>query len=292
MDISVIVPFYNAGNFFAACLDALVHQTFPHTRYEILLVDNNSRDHSRALVEAVQRESVASTPDLALRVLEERTQGAYAARNCAIRHARGRILAFTDPDCVVSSDWLEQIYGALQDSRIGIVMGYRHYANASRLMRLLAAYEAEKARWVMSGSEKLLYYGFTNNMAVQRWVLDKLGLFPERPRGGDTIFVRQAVDVFGTRVIAFCPGMQVRHLEVASVRDYYRKRSTYGKSNETLSHQIPFRPLRWRERWLVFQRVVAQHKLSPFSGLVLLALLIPGALLYELGRERGKSSKE
>ena len=40
MDFSIVVPFFNAEKFIERCVQALVAQTFPADRYEILMVDN------------------------------------------------------------------------------------------------------------------------------------------------------------------------------------------------------------------------------------------------------------
>jgi hypothetical protein len=166
------------------------------------------------------------------------------------------------------------------------VLGHVRHANASILLNLLEKYEAEKVSYIMDKREGQLYFGYTNNMAFRRTLFDEIGLFPERIRGGDTIFVQRAVDKFGVDVMALNPQMRATHLEVDTLKAYYAKRHIYGDSNERIARTMEFRPLRNGERWNVFKRLVKNERFSLKKTLLLLALLAPGALFYEAGRRK------
>ena len=144
---------------------------------------------------------------------------------------------------------------------------------------------------VTNAGQRELYFGYTNNMAFRRCVFDSIGLFPERTRGGDTIFVRRAVDKLGPEAVRYIPSMKTTHLELASLNAYYNKRLIYGQSNERITEIVPFRPLKNRERWRVFTSLARRHKLSLRKKLTLLALLAPGVLLYEGGRRKRMMSR-
>src|SRR5579872_6782990 len=132
MDFSIVVPFYNAERFIDRCARALLAQTIPAERYEILMVDNNSTDSSAEIVRRFDR----------IRFLHEPEQGSYASRNKGIREAQGAIAAFTDPDCEPREDWLEQIGRALESPEISLVLGSRLFASDSGMLGALATYES------------------------------------------------------------------------------------------------------------------------------------------------------
>ncbi len=44
--ISIIVPFLNSGRYVAQCVGALLEQSYPERKYEVIMVDNNSTDGS------------------------------------------------------------------------------------------------------------------------------------------------------------------------------------------------------------------------------------------------------
>ena len=83
MKVSVIVPFYNAEPYIDACCEALLAQQFAAAEYEIIMIDNNSDDCSREIVGRYPR----------ITLLQQRRQGAYAARNTGLRAASGEIVA-------------------------------------------------------------------------------------------------------------------------------------------------------------------------------------------------------
>ncbi len=276
--LSIVIPFYNAERYLERCIAALRSQTVPRECYEIILVDNNSSDNSVALLQG--------QPDLIL--LSQPVPGSYAARNMGIRAARADIIATIDPDCTADEHWVGRILEGMTDPDCLVLLGQQRHASTSQALWLLELYEAEKIAYVADQKEKEQYYGYTNNMAFRTSVFDTLGLFPERMRGGDTIFIRRVVDSFGCNGVRFNPLMKTTHLEVDTVFAYYNKRVIYGKSNERLSLVTPFRSLNTRQRWKVFQNVVRKHGISFRHTLFLLALLAPGALLYEAGKRSGK----
>ena len=104
LSASVIVCTYNRASSLAQTLESLEKQVVrPGTEWEVVVVDNNSRDDTRAVVEGRQR----NWPRI--RYLFERAQGLSNARNCGIRAARGEILLFTDDDVCPEPDWVQRI---------------------------------------------------------------------------------------------------------------------------------------------------------------------------------------
>src|SRR5947207_14786313 len=100
MDFSIIIPTYNRADELRETIRSIARLTVDGD-WELLVVDNKSPDHTRAVVEA----EAASFP-AKLRYLYEPEQGRYAALNTGIRAATGRILATTDDDARVEPGWL------------------------------------------------------------------------------------------------------------------------------------------------------------------------------------------
>ena len=275
--MSVVVPFYNVESYIASCIDGLRAQTFPRDGYEIILVNNNSTDASARIA--------ASFDDVT--VLNQPVSGSYAARNMGIRKASGEIIVTIDPDCRPDPDWLAQVDASMQDERCMILLGHQRHAKTGKGLSLLEMYESEKIAYVTERRDPELYFGYTSNMAFRRSLFDVMGLFPERVRGGDTVFVQKAVDKLGCDIVRYNPEMHTTHLELDTLRAYYNKRLVYGKSNERIGEVVGFRPLRNSERWKVFRRVIAKGKLPISKKVIALTLLLPGVLLYEAGRRGG-----
>jgi len=90
MELSIVVPVYDGECFIEKCFQNIVDQNLKD--YEVIFVDNNSKDQSLKLLEIL-----ACKYDC-VRVTTEVTQGAGAARNKGLSLARGKFIVFFDID--------------------------------------------------------------------------------------------------------------------------------------------------------------------------------------------------
>lgn len=274
-DVSVIVPFYNNEAHIERCVRGLLVQTYPPTRYEILFVDNNSIDKSSEIVRSFQR----------VRLLREEKQGAYAARNHGVAASHGRILAFTDADCVPSVDWLKELVAAFAEPKVGLVQGRRVFGNDGSALSRLATYEAETHAHMFSGAVKGPVFGYTNNMAVRREIFECCGPFPETARGADSIFVDRVVSRFSHKVLRYARAACIRHLEITTVREWLRKKVLYGSS---FQRDMSRRPLGGHltsaERIAIFKQTVRTGGYTTTQAALLLAVIWIGSLGFTYGR--------
>ena len=282
MYISVIVPVFNSEKHIEQCIHALLDQDYPKDGYEIIMVDNNSTDMSTRIISRYP----------SIRLLQEPEQSSYAARNRGIRFAEGDVISFTDADCRPYPQWLSSIASAISHTGHEIIMGNREPASSSKGLAMLYHYEAVKAAYVFSGNHKEIYFGYTNNMAVRTSLFKKLGNFLMIDRGADTVFVRKAVEEYGCDIVSFVPEMNVKHLEITRVMDYYKKRLIYGKSNESNQVFGSVRPLNQKERLRVFMNTVRERRYALRETIQLFALLALGLFFYEYGRRSAKQDKE
>ena len=119
MDASIIVCTYNRAESLRDTLRALRAQTTPSARrWEVIVVDNNSRDHTRKIVAEVQRK----WPEL--RYEFEKAQGLSHARNHGIAAARGDVLLFTDDDVLPEPNWIETTLLGLETHRADACGGH------------------------------------------------------------------------------------------------------------------------------------------------------------------------
>ena len=97
--LSVIVITKNEAHNIVDCLESVKWAD------EIIIVDNNSRDETKATVEKYAQKSQDR-----LKYIFEGRQGLCYARNRGIMNATGEIIVFTDDDCLAPLDWLIKIY--------------------------------------------------------------------------------------------------------------------------------------------------------------------------------------
>jgi glucosyl-dolichyl phosphate glucuronosyltransferase len=113
MKITVIVCTYNRCQSLAKVLESVASSTLPEgVEWEVLVVDNNSSDETRRVVEEFSGRHLGR-----FRYLFEPKQGLSHARNAGIRDAQGDILAFTDDDVTVEPTWLQNLTARLHDGQ-------------------------------------------------------------------------------------------------------------------------------------------------------------------------------
>src|SRR5262245_24425185 len=105
--LSIVVPVWNVAPYLPAFLRSLAAQRFADR--EILLVDDGSSDGGGPMLDGFARE-VPGT-----RVLRQANAGVSVARNRGLEAARGRYVAFADPDDVLAPD----LYSALMELALG-----------------------------------------------------------------------------------------------------------------------------------------------------------------------------
>ena len=111
--INVIVPVYNAAPYIERCVKSLQKQTYQN--FEIILIDDGSKDNSLELCKALANE------DDRIIVLNRPNGGASAARNMGLAYVRGQYVVFADSDDYVSPSYLENLYRAAQQGNYDIV---------------------------------------------------------------------------------------------------------------------------------------------------------------------------
>jgi glucosyl-dolichyl phosphate glucuronosyltransferase len=107
MEFSILIATYNRADELRKTIRSIARLVVSGD-WELLVIDNNSTDGTRAVVE----EEAGSFP-APLRYLFEREQGKYAAINAGIRAAQGNIIAMTDDDARVEPDWLTRAAAGL-----------------------------------------------------------------------------------------------------------------------------------------------------------------------------------
>jgi glycosyltransferase involved in cell wall biosynthesis len=117
MNITVILCTYNRFQSLANTLGCVALSTLPESvEWEVLVVDNNSNDQTREVVEGFCDKYPGR-----FRYLFEPLQGLSIARNAGIREAEGNVLAFIDDDVTVESTWLQNLTEPLHGSEwVGI----------------------------------------------------------------------------------------------------------------------------------------------------------------------------
>lgn len=102
--ISVVIPTFQRPDLLSKCLKALHRQSFPKERFEVIVVHDGPG-------EITERRIKRYFPDVKYYSLKE-NKGPAAARNYGWLIAKGKLIAFTDDDCLPDKNWLKDIWSA------------------------------------------------------------------------------------------------------------------------------------------------------------------------------------
>jgi glucosyl-dolichyl phosphate glucuronosyltransferase len=204
VNITVILCTYNRCQSLAKALESVAHSRLPDAvDWEVLVVDNNSRDQTRDVVKDFCRRHPGR-----FRYIFESNQGKSYALNTGIREAQGDVLAFVDDDVTVEPTWLRNLTAPLKNGEWAAVGGriplQRTFAQPSWLpldgpysmAGMLTAFDlGERAG-------KLDQPPFGTNMAILKRMFEKYGSFRTDlgPRPGSEI--RNEDTEFGRRLLA------------------------------------------------------------------------------------------
>jgi len=199
--VSVILCTYNRSQSLAKALESLAASKFPDsTDWEIMVIDNNSTDHTRD----VAQEFCRRYPNH-FRYIFEPQQGKSFALNTGIREARGEVLAFTDDDLTVDPSWLHDLTAPLFGNEWAGVGGRIRPERKFTQPKWLAL----EGEYEMGGLLVLFDQGnvsrelpkppFGANMAFKSSLFKELGGFrtdlgpPPKIRGEDTEFCERVM---------------------------------------------------------------------------------------------------
>jgi glycosyltransferase involved in cell wall biosynthesis len=235
---SVIIATYNRAGALAETLASLARVNTPEP-WELIVVDNNSTDDTRQVVER----AAAAFP-ARLRYTTEREQGRSAALNRGLIEAAGSIVVTTDDDVRVEPDWLTRIDRALSALDCEYIGG-----------RVLPIWGGARPQWLpdrgghMWAVIALLDFGpdpvplgrrvpLGVNMAFRREALDRVG-------GFNTRMGRKAGTLLGQEVRDWC--LRARE---AGLRGCYAP-------DVVVHHVIPVERLRksYFRRWFYWRGV-------------------------------------
>ena len=102
---SVLVPVYNVEEYIDCCLKSIINQTYKN--FEIILVDDGSKDNSGKICDAYQDKYVN------IKVIHKENQGQLSARLVGLKYARGKYVVYVDSDDYIELDTLQKIHDVI-----------------------------------------------------------------------------------------------------------------------------------------------------------------------------------
>ncbi len=257
--VSVIMPVHNEGNFILRSLGALLEQTYPKERMEIILADGMCTDNTRQLAEQIAGEST-----IPVCFVDNVKKIAPSGLNLALGAAKGAIIVRVDGHTIVEPDYVAECVDALLRTGAANAGGKMNAVSEGLAGQAIAIATSSRfgignARFHYSDSEE-----YVDTVYLGAWpkrIFDRYGLFNEE-------LVRNQDDEFNYRLRA--SGEKI--LLSPKIKSIYYNRSSFI----TLWRQY-FQYGYWKVR--VLQMHPQQMSMRQFVPLLFVTSLIVTAIL-------------
>jgi glycosyltransferase involved in cell wall biosynthesis len=169
--ISVVICTHNRAALLAEALRTLCEQALDSNEYEVIVVDNDSTDHTRSVTE----EFALRFPNI--RYCLETKIGLSHARNRGWQEARGEYVAYTDDDCKLPSQWLSVAKEIIEQKSFGLFGGpFFPFYDSPKPLWFKDSYRSlgfgDEARFLTKREDLI-----GNNLFIRRALLEKFGGF-------------------------------------------------------------------------------------------------------------------
>ncbi|TDW96643.1 glycosyltransferase family 2 protein [Dinghuibacter silviterrae] len=249
VQISVVICSYNRRDYIIDAMDSLHRQTLDRSAFEVIVVDNNSKDDTESRCRAY----ISTHMETQFLFLTEKRQGASFARNTGAALAQGELLVFMDDDAVAAPDFLKRI----------IIFFETHPGAGGMGGRIIPRYIPAEPKWMSHFVSSLvgnfdysphtvefapLKYPLESNMVVRKADFDAVGGFnTELPGVKGTLRIGgEGKEFFFKlknlgRTIWYDPEVKVEHVvEVSKLtREYmYRVASGIGRGESVRTKAV------------------------------------------------------
>ena len=222
--VSVVVCSYNGARTLRDCMLSLQDLHYPD--YEIILVDDGSKDDTQAILREFS----------GVRNIQQKNRGLSVARNVGIAAATGEVVAFTDSDCMVDRDWLYFLVHTLLSSDFAAVGGPNISPPATNWIQATVGAAPGSPSHVLL-TDTIAEHVPGCNMAYHKWALEMIGGFdPEYRKAGDDVDVCWRIMQLGYQ-IGFSPAAVVWHYRRFEVKTYFSQQVGYGEAEAMLRYK-------------------------------------------------------
>jgi GT2 family glycosyltransferase len=241
--VSVVVPTSDRCKLVVECVEHLLRQAYASDRYEVIVVDDGSRDATSRRIQTLR----AGQSEIVIRYLRQPRRGAGAARNAGLEHARGELICFLDDDALAPPQWLTAVVeGAARHPDAGCLGGPVRPLFERRPPPTCAVHELAGMRLDHGMADTEVDEVWGCNMTVRRAAVRTTGRFDER------LAVAEDWD-WGRRLraaqgrIVYLPEAWVWHRRLRSdlrvpglILEYYRRGYVVETRSEVRTAHDPF----------------------------------------------------
>ncbi|CAH1196866.1 Poly-beta-1,6-N-acetyl-D-glucosamine synthase [Paenibacillus allorhizoplanae] len=232
--VSIMVPAHNEGKVITKTVESLLALSYPHNRYEIIVINDNSSDNSSVLLGNLQ----SKYPGRNLIILNTDNvkggKGKSNALNLGFKLSKGELIAIYDADNTPEKTALTYLVSEItHDASLGAVIGKFRTRNrdASLLTRFINV-ETLSFQWMAQAGRWKLFKLCTipgTNFIVRRSIIEQMGGWDVKAIAEDTE-ISFRIYLMGYK-IKFQPKSVTWEQEPQTVKVWFKQRTRWAKGN-------------------------------------------------------------
>ena len=242
MEFSIVIPTYNRRDILFNCLKHLENQTFPKKEFEVIIVDDGSKQRLDGEINQFKKKS-----DLNVKYFYMKHVGPTITRNIGLRKAKGNYIALINDDMLPDKYWLEEHFKVHKKEKGVAVLGFIDWdpkIEINDFMRFIAPYgpqfDFRIKNWNNCGYKNFL----TSNITLERKWLEMENFNEEiKYASCEDIDLGIRLEKRGIRVV-YNPKAIVYHSHVQQEETFLRKMFIVGRDLNLINRKFPeaFRP--------------------------------------------------
>ncbi|MFC6647985.1 glycosyltransferase family 2 protein [Paenibacillus rhizoplanae] len=232
--VTIMVPAHNEGVVISKTVESLLALDYPHDRYEIIVINDNSSDNSAELLGEIQRRNQQRNLIIINTDAVTGGKGKSNALNIGFARSRGELIAIYDADNTPERTALKYLVAEIiNDSTLGAVIGkFRTRNRDATLLTRFINIETLSFQWMAQAGRWKLFKLCTipgTNFIMRRSIVESIGGWDVKAIAEDTE-ISFRIYMMGYR-IKFQPKSVTWEQEPQTVKVWFKQRTRWAKGN-------------------------------------------------------------
>lgn len=232
--VSIMVPAHNEGKVITKTVESLLALDYPHDRYEIIVINDNSSDNSSELLGNLQHKHKVRNLIVINTDAVTGGKGKSNALNIGFKRSRGELIAIYDADNTPEKTALRYLVAEItNDDTLGAVIGkFRTRNRNTNLLTRFINIETLSFQWMAQAGRWKLFKLCTipgTNFIMRRSIVESIGGWDVKAIAEDTE-ISFRIYMMGYR-IKFQPKSVTWEQEPQTVKVWFKQRTRWAKGN-------------------------------------------------------------
>ncbi len=222
IDVSVIIPVFNSCETIIDCVNSILYQNTKYV-YQIVIIDDCSTDKTLEVVNL----NFSRIKNIII-IQNNENKGPAYCRNIGIENATGKIVLFTDSDCVVDINWIDNMVLPFEENnQVAGVQG-RYLTKQTKILPIFIQTEIEQRYRKMKKHQAIDFVG-TYSAGYRLDVLKTVGCFDisYKDASGEDVDLSYRISSAGYKMV-FNPEAICYHKHTERLWDYIKQKFYRG----------------------------------------------------------------